>query len=117
MTMANEAKTTGDAAAFWAVMWPIVTAILGSLCTWYFVQQQRERDLAMRPPVAVMNLSEWVLKSGAGSTDADRFRNGGERADEAARKFEEHGVLVLDSRFVRGAPNEVRVSAPEPVRK
>lgn len=106
-----------DNRMFWVIVWPICTAIFGALACWFFVQQQRAADLAMRPPIAVMNVSDWLLKSGEGSTDAERFRNGGDRAEEAARKLEAQGVLVLDARIVRGSPDEVRVSAPEAPRK
>lgn len=98
---------------FWMVAWPIATAAIASGITWWVMQKQRDADLAMRPPVAVMDLGEWVLKSGEGATDEARFLDGARKADEAAHKLQERGLLVLDGRVVRGGPPNVFITTPE----
>ncbi|OJY94434.1 MAG: hypothetical protein BGP25_05440 [Lysobacterales bacterium 63-13] len=110
--MTIEKVEGNDGWSAWLVVWPILTALIGSGITYWMMQQQRLEDLSLRPPIVVMEVSDWIQYAGEGRTDEERFKNGGERADAAARKLKEQGVLVLDSRIVRAAPAQVFVTTP-----
>lgn len=98
---------------FWVVTWPIVTAAFASGVTWWVMQNQRTTDLALRPPIAVMDLGDWVLKAGEGATDEERFLDGARKAEDAAIKLQGQGLLVIDGRIVRGAPANLFITTPE----
>lgn len=102
-----------DGSNFWLVAWPILTAVMASGFTWWMMERQRAVDLSLRPPIVVMEVSEWVRLAGDGATDKARFQDGANKAVEAAKSLEAQGVLVLDSRIVRGAPKHVYVSTPD----
>jgi hypothetical protein len=110
--MASERNEVSDGWGLWVVVWPILTTLLGSGLTYWILQQQRQTDLSLRPPVAVMEMSEWVRLAGSGETNQERFKDGSVKAELAAKKLQEQGVLVLDSRMVRGAPEQVYVTTP-----
>lgn len=109
----ESATKTNDSWTMWVVVWPILTALIGSGITWWILDQQRQQDMSLRPPIVVMDVSEWVLKAGEGADDKARFKDGADKADAAAKKFESQGVMVLDKRIVRAAPKQVFVTTPE----
>lgn len=111
--MNAERNDSGDNWFLWLVLWPVLTALMGSGLTYWLLQQQRQEDLSLRPPIVVMDVGEWIRVAGAGATDAERFANGGERAEAAAAKLKDQGVLVLDSRIVRAAPEQAYVTTPK----
>jgi hypothetical protein len=94
-----------------AIACSLLSTVLGCTATWLLLQNQRTRDLAMRPPIAVISVPDWMM-NGSGRPSESDMSSGLNTAKHAIDKLQAEGVLVLDARAVRGGPDEVMLSVP-----
>lgn len=94
------------------VVWSIVVSAASSFVTWRVLNNQLQADLAMRPPVVVLNSFGWIKHAGHGSTVEQRYVSGAERLKDVIATLRKHGALVLDASGVRAAPPQVMLKTP-----
>lgn len=83
----------------------VVAGAVGAGMAWFLIQQVRE-EVAMRPPVVVVDLADLALNaSGDAAAHVDRIR-------EQVKKLRDAGYLVLDGQSVLGAPDDLFVRRP-----
>lgn len=90
----------------------IVGGLVGAAASSYFMARQMKAELAMRPPIAVVDAVAWVKDSGHGDSPVARLRDGAKRLNATVATLRAKGVLVLDASSVRSAPTAVVVSTP-----
>lgn len=93
-------------------VWSVVVSAAASYVTWRVLENQRAADLAMRPPVVVLNSFGWIKHAGSGHTIEQRYVNGAERLKGVIAELRKHGALVLDESAVRAAPPQVLLKTP-----
>ncbi|THD11308.1 hypothetical protein [Metallibacterium scheffleri] len=93
-------------------VWSIVVSSAASYVTWRVLENQRTADLAMRPPVVVLNSFGWIKHAGSGHTIEQRYVSGAERLKGVIAELRKHGALVLDESAVRAAPPQVLLKTP-----
>ena len=111
----DHAATRATSPAFMVValaVWSVVVAVSASFVTWRVLDHQLQADLAMRPPVVVLNTFGWIKHSGTGQTIEQRYESGAERLRAVIAQLRKHGALVLDESAVRAAPPQVLLKTP-----
>ena len=99
--------------AIWGLaLWSVAVAALSGLTVWHFAQRQFAVDLAMRPPIVVVDTFGWIKGAGSGSTLEARYADGARRLNATVAKLRERGALVIDASAVRAAPAAVRLATP-----
>lgn len=99
--------------AIWGLgIWSVAVAALSGLAVWHFAQRQLAVDLAMRPPIVVVDTFGWIKNAGAGDTLEARYADGARRLNATVAKLRARGALVIDASAVRAAPAAVRLATP-----
>ncbi len=93
-------------------VWSVVVSAGASYVTWRVLNNQLAADLAMRPPVVVLNSFGWIKHAGSGHSIEQRYVNGAERLKGVIAELRKHGALVLDESAVRAAPPQVLLKTP-----
>jgi len=93
-------------------IWSVVVACLSGLAALHFAQRQFDNDLAMRPPIVVVDSFGWIKGAGTGPTVEARYLDGARRLNATVAKLHARGALVIDSSAVRAAPDAVRLATP-----
>lgn len=89
--------------AFWMLLiWPIFIGVLVAFVTFQYFKAQLVVELSGRPPIAVINLNEYVEHH----RDANR---GLIEARAAADQLRAAGFLVFDRNQVYQSPEQVQV--------
>ena len=94
-------------------VWSVVVSAAASYVTWRVLENQLAADLAMRPPVVVVNSFGWIKHAGGGHTVEQRYVNGAKRLGRVIAELRKHGALVLDASAVRAAPPQVLLKTPK----
>lgn len=93
-------------------VWSVVVSAGASFVTWRVLNNQLQADLAMRPPVVVLNSFGWIKHAGRGATLEQRYVSGAKRLQSVIARLRKHGALVLDESGVRAAPPQVLLKTP-----
>lgn len=93
-------------------VWSVVVSAGASYVTWRVLNNRLTADLAMRPPVVVVNSFGWIKHAGSGQTVEQRYVNGAKRLGRVIAELRKHGALVLDASDVRAAPPQVLLKTP-----
>jgi hypothetical protein len=95
-----------------AVTCSVASSLLGCGITWWMMQRRLAADFAMRPPIAVISVPDWMVRGSDAHPSEAGMATGLGTAKRAIAKLQTEGVLVLDARAVRGGPEEVMLSPP-----
>lgn len=93
-------------------LWSTVVSLATGYGVWHLQSARLAQELAIRPPVAIVNGAEWALTAGEGATPAEQVDSGIRQFNDAVTKLANAGFMVVDARWVPAAPANVVVDTP-----
>lgn len=87
------------------ILWTVAVAAIAGYAAYALALRELREELAMRPPVVVLDLARIASEWPQGATPAERASNGLAAGRQQAGTLAREGYLVLDRGQVLAAPD------------
>lgn len=98
-------------------LWSVLVASVAAGVVWVRMNAVLQQELALRPPIVVVDSYSWIQSAGEGLTLDERYVDGARSLRDAIKKLKTKDVLVIEKSATKSVPDALYLQPPAPTKR